>query len=65
LTTKPPAPLLIPRETTTECDIGGYEKPAETLVYVNTWSVGLKGQDFELIPFASGRIFKVFLFKKY
>jgi cytochrome P450 len=37
---QPTAPLLIPRETTTECNIGGYEIPAKTLVYVNAWAIG-------------------------
>jgi cytochrome P450 len=37
---QPTAPLLLPRETTTECNIGGYEIPAKTLVYVNAWAIG-------------------------
>ncbi|KAI9398947.1 hypothetical protein POPTR_002G026100v4 [Populus trichocarpa] len=37
---QPTAPLLVPRETTTECNIGGYEIPAKTLVYVNAWAIG-------------------------
>ncbi|GAV74960.1 p450 domain-containing protein [Cephalotus follicularis] len=37
---QPPGPLLIPRETTQKCNIGGYEIPAKTLVYVNAWAIG-------------------------
>ncbi|GLU04548.1 hypothetical protein SLE2022_216870 [Rubroshorea leprosula] len=72
-------PLLVPRETIRSCNLGGYEIPAKTLVYVNAWAVGrdkeawgsnpdafrperflgisidYKGQDYELIPFGSGR----------
>ncbi|KAM1032263.1 hypothetical protein ACFX2I_035858 [Malus domestica] len=38
----PPAPLLLPRETSTDVKLGGYNIPAKT-------------QEFELIPFGAGR----------
>ncbi|XP_019464848.1 PREDICTED: cytochrome P450 83B1-like [Lupinus angustifolius] len=74
----PPVPLLVTRETMKKCNIGGYEIPEKTLVYVNAWAlhrdhetwkdpeefyperflennIDFRGQDFELIPFGSGR----------
>ncbi|GLT97603.1 hypothetical protein SLE2022_151600 [Rubroshorea leprosula] len=33
-------PLLLPRETLRDCNIGGYKIPAKTLVYVNAWAIG-------------------------
>ncbi|KAG4212317.1 hypothetical protein ERO13_A02G157500v2 [Gossypium hirsutum] len=37
---QPIAPLLVPRETLRKCNIGGYDIPAKTLVYVNAWAIG-------------------------
>ncbi|CAL1373292.1 unnamed protein product [Linum trigynum] len=37
---QPALPLLVPRETTKKCSLNGYEIPAKTVVYVNTWAVG-------------------------
>ncbi|KAK7265615.1 hypothetical protein RJT34_33237 [Clitoria ternatea] len=37
----PPAPLLLPRETTETCRIKGYEIPAKTRVFVNAKSIGM------------------------
>ncbi|CAA0839351.1 Cytochrome P450 83B1 [Striga hermonthica] len=74
----PPAPMLVPRQTTQKCFLGGYEIQPKTLVYVNAWAVArdpqywenphefqperflnsnvdVKGQDFGVIPFGSGR----------
>ncbi|KAF2324667.1 hypothetical protein GH714_016134 [Hevea brasiliensis] len=34
------APLLIPRESCENCILGGYDIPAKTVVYVNTWAIG-------------------------
>ncbi|KAM4107463.1 hypothetical protein ACB094_04G147000 [Castanea mollissima] len=36
----PPAPLLVPRETTDGCTIEGYHIPAKTRVFVNAKSIG-------------------------
>ncbi|XP_011028967.1 PREDICTED: cytochrome P450 71A1-like [Populus euphratica] len=44
---QPTAPLLIPRETTKECYIGGYEIPAKTVVYVNAWAIGRDPEAWE------------------
>ncbi|KAH9720528.1 cytochrome P450 71A22 [Citrus sinensis] len=40
----PPAPLLVPRETTEDCRVGEYEIPS-----------GTRGNNFVLIPFGVGR----------
>lgn len=36
----PPAPLLLPRETMRHIQIGGYDVPAKTRIYVNAWAIG-------------------------
>ncbi|XP_020148474.1 4-hydroxyphenylacetaldehyde oxime monooxygenase [Aegilops tauschii subsp. strangulata] len=36
----PPAPLLVPRETMRHIQIGGYDVPAKTRIYVNAWAIG-------------------------
>ncbi|XVF70843.1 hypothetical protein PTKIN_Ptkin11bG0194400 [Pterospermum kingtungense] len=36
----PAGPLLIPRECSEDCEIGGYEIPAKTKVIVNAWAIG-------------------------
>lgn len=36
----PPAPLLLPRETTSTCVIQGFEIQPKTLVYINAWAIG-------------------------
>ncbi|KAK1295555.1 Cytochrome P450 71A1 [Acorus calamus] len=36
----PPAPLLVPRESTEETDIGGYKIPARTRAIINVWAIG-------------------------
>ena len=35
----PPAPLLVPRETSAEVHVGGYKIPAKTSVLVNAWAI--------------------------
>ncbi|CAI0399187.1 unnamed protein product [Linum tenue] len=37
---QPPAPLLLPRESSQDCELGGYKIPAKTTVYVNAWAIG-------------------------
>ncbi|KAK9019722.1 hypothetical protein V6N11_054232 [Hibiscus sabdariffa] len=44
---QPAAPLLLPRETLRKCSIGGYQVPAETLVYVNVWAIGRDPETWE------------------
>jgi cytochrome P450 len=36
----PPAPLLIPHESTTPAVVQGYEMPAKTALFVNVWAIG-------------------------
>ena len=36
----PPAPLLLPRESSESCKINGYEIPVKTKVIVNGWAIG-------------------------
>ncbi|XP_042002724.1 cytochrome P450 71A9-like [Salvia splendens] len=36
----PPAPLPVPRETTTKCTVNGYEIEGGTMVYINVWAIG-------------------------
>ncbi|RLN11618.1 cytochrome P450 [Panicum miliaceum] len=36
----PPAPLLVPQESTTPALVRGYEIPARTALFVNAWAIG-------------------------
>jgi len=36
----PLGPLLVPRMSTEDCNIGGYDIPAGTQIIVNTWTIG-------------------------
>lgn len=36
----PPAPLMVPHETTRKCNVAGYEIQPKTVVYVNAWAIG-------------------------
>jgi 4-hydroxyphenylacetaldehyde oxime monooxygenase len=36
----PPATLLVPRQTTRQIKVGGYDIPANTKVIVNAWAIG-------------------------
>ncbi|KAL5998240.1 hypothetical protein ACLOJK_009178 [Asimina triloba] len=42
----PPAPLLVPHETTEKCTISGYEVPAKTRVFINATAIGLDGRSW-------------------
>ncbi|XP_051126747.1 cytochrome P450 81Q32-like [Andrographis paniculata] len=35
----PPGPLVVPRESSADCKIGGYDIPCGTIVLVNAWSI--------------------------
>lgn len=35
----PPAPLLVPRETSRDCKIGGYNVPRRTMLLFNAWAL--------------------------
>jgi cytochrome P450 len=57
----PVAPMLVPRLSREDTTVAGYDIPAGTRVLVSVWTIGLgsrldvKGQDYELLPFGSGR----------
>ncbi|KAG8640075.1 hypothetical protein MANES_13G021201v8 [Manihot esculenta] len=52
----PAAPLLIPRETISHCNINGYNIYPKTIIQVNVWAIGHSlGQNFEFLPFGAGR----------
>ncbi|TKW03658.1 hypothetical protein SEVIR_7G055000v4 [Setaria viridis] len=36
----PPVPLLVPRESVAPCTLGGYDVPARTRVFINTFAMG-------------------------
>lgn len=36
----PPVPLLVPRESTEKCTLEGYEIPAKTRVFINSYAIG-------------------------
>ncbi|KAJ4721021.1 putative Cytochrome P450 [Melia azedarach] len=44
---QPTVPLLVPRETLEHCNIEGYDIPAKTLVFVNTWAIGRDPEAWE------------------
>lgn len=44
----PPGPLLLPRESMEPCRVAGYNIPAKTQVYVNTWAIGRDANDWKI-----------------
>lgn len=36
----PPATMLLPREAMRDIQIGGYDVPAKTRIYINAWAIG-------------------------
>ncbi|GMP81456.1 hypothetical protein CsSME_00036159 [Camellia sinensis var. sinensis] len=57
----PSAPLLVPRASSEQCMINGYDIPAKTKVikfdperFLHS-EIDFKGRDFEFIPFAAGK----------
>ncbi|KAG2711770.1 hypothetical protein I3760_04G092200 [Carya illinoinensis] len=56
------APVLIPHEATKDSTIQGFHIPKKSRWLVNVWAIGfvgssidLRGSDFQLLPFGSGR----------
>ncbi|KAJ0436680.1 putative cytochrome P450 [Helianthus annuus] len=43
----PPAPLLVPQETTKDANVHGYHIKKKTLVYVNAWAIGRDHKSWE------------------
>lgn len=43
----PPAPVLVPRETTETCNIEGYEIGSKTLVFINEWAISRDPESWE------------------
>ncbi|GMN58587.1 hypothetical protein TIFTF001_027682 [Ficus carica] len=43
----PPAPVLVPRESTEQVTIDGYDIPAKTRIFVNAWAIGRDPQSWE------------------
>ncbi|CAN0872261.1 Cytochrome P450 83B1 [Linum grandiflorum] len=37
---QPSVPIMVPRESTESCNLGGYDIPAKTVVYINAWAIG-------------------------
>lgn len=42
-----PLPMLLPRETTQDCKVNGYDIPAQTRVFVNAWAIGRDDDSWE------------------
>jgi len=57
-----PIPLLLPHEAMEDCVVNGFHIPKKCRIIVNIWAIGrdpseidVRGHDFQLIPFGSGR----------
>ncbi|KAF2324661.1 hypothetical protein GH714_016001 [Hevea brasiliensis] len=44
---QPTIPLLVPRESSENCTLDGYDIPAKTVVYVNAWAIGREPEIWE------------------
>lgn len=42
----PPAPFLLPRECSEQCEIQGYEIPVNTRIFINAWAIGRDPQNW-------------------
>ena len=56
----PPAPLLVPRETISSVDIGGFHIPAKTRVFIDSWAIprdpDIWDKPEEFLPGSSKRV---------
>ncbi|KAJ3680159.1 hypothetical protein LUZ60_016437 [Juncus effusus] len=43
----PPAPLLLPRETSCHVKIGGFDVPPKTRMFINAWAIGRDPKSWE------------------
>ncbi|XP_028785673.1 cytochrome P450 71A1-like [Neltuma alba] len=43
----PPAPLMVPREATEKCQIGGYDIEDKSVIYFNVWAIGRDPEAWE------------------
>nr|DAD28666.1 TPA_asm: hypothetical protein HUJ06_030134 [Nelumbo nucifera] len=52
----PPLPLLVPRESTQDVKIQGYDIPAKTRVIINAWAIGREPLSWESRRISSKKI---------
>lgn len=64
----PPAPVLLPRESTEDVKIDGYDIPSKTRIFVNVWAIGRDPDSwtnlelFEPERFVGQTYYHIFLF---